>query len=119
MLKKKVNLKKRHYRIRKKVIGTTEVPRLTVFRSLAHLYVQAIDDYNGKTLLSLGTTSKEVKERVSYGGNAKAAEVLGELAAGKMQEKGITRVCFDRSGYQYHGRIKTLADTLRKQGIRF
>ncbi|MBU1863953.1 MAG: 50S ribosomal protein L18 [Candidatus Omnitrophica bacterium] len=119
MLKKGINRRKRHYHIRKKVIGNEAVPRLSVQRSLANLYVQLVDDYNEKTLLALSTTSQEFKQHHSCGGNVKAAVAAGEMLASKMKEKGIERICFDRGGYRFHGRIKALADTLRKNGIVF
>lgn len=119
MLNKELKRKKRHYRLRKKIVGTENVPRLSVFRSLKNLNVQLIDDFNEKTLLSLSTISKEVKDKCAYGGNRKSAEALGNLLASKMKEKGLERICFDRAGYLFQGRIKQLAETLRKGGIKF
>jgi len=118
MLKKQLKRKKRHYRIRKKIIGSEKVPRLSVYRSLAHLHLQLVDDFNEKTLMSVSTLSKEFKEKGTYGGNIKAAVILGELLAAKMKEKSIERICFDRGGYLYQGRVKALADTLRKNGVK-
>ena len=117
MLKKYVNLKKRHYRIRKKIVGTATVPRVSVRRSLANLHVQIVDDTAGRTIAALSTVSEKLKSAVAYGGNRKAAEQLGILLAAAIKEKGIKRVCFDRGGYAFHGRVKVLAETLRKQGI--
>lgn len=98
--------------IRKKIFGTSEKPRISVFRSARHIYVQAIDDDEGKTLLSLSTLSPEVRKEISYGGNIKAAEITGKILNNRLQEKGINQVVFDRSGYLFHGRIKSLADQI-------
>ena len=117
MLKKDVNRKKRHFRIRKKVRGSSDIPRLSVKRSLANIYAQVIDDINARTLISTSTLSKEFKEKSMYGGNVKAAEVLGEILAEKIKAKGVQKICFDRGGWKYHGRVKALAETLRKNGI--
>ena len=117
MIKKELNRQKRHFRIRKKVIGTSEFPRLAVRRTLTNLHVQVIDDYEQKTLFGMSTNSKEVKTSATYGGNKTSAEALGNVLASKLSENGIKKVKFDRAGYQYHGRIKTLADSLRKNGI--
>jgi len=117
MLKKQVKRVKRHFRIRKKIIGSEQIPRLSVYRSLTNFHVQLIDDINERTLVGLSTLSKDIKNKCERGGNKQAAEVLGEVLAAKMKEKGIEKVAFDRGGFSYHGRIKTLADTLRKNGI--
>jgi large subunit ribosomal protein L18 len=119
MLKKEANRAKRHFRIRKKVNGTPTVPRLSVRRSLTNLHVQLIDDINEKTLIGISTQSADVKKTAPYGGNVKAAQALGAIFAEKIKELGIETICFDRSGYQYHGRIKALADALRSNGIKF
>ena len=119
MLEKELKRKRRHYYIRKKIIGTEKVPRLNIRRSCAHLHVQLIDDINETTVLSASTLLKECKQKCGYGGNVKAAQVLGEICAAKMKDKGIGKICFDRGGYRYHGRIKAFADTLRKNGIQF
>ncbi len=117
--KKESGRLKRHRRIRKKIFGTTEVPRLCVHRSLKNIEAQLIDDMKEKTILSLSTNSKEFKEKLSYGGNVKAAFLLGEIFAKKAKKKGIKKVVFDRGGYLYHGRIKTFADAVRKGGLIF
>ena len=115
---KKTARKRRHLRLRKKVKGTLERPRMSVHRSLHHLYVQLIDDIKGNSLLSCSTLSKGFKEKFSEKKNNKqAAAVLGELVAGQAIEKGISKVVFDRSGYKYHGRVKVLADAARKKGL--
>ena len=99
--------------------GTSERPRLNVFRSLKHIYAQAIEDATGKTLASASTLSAELKGSLRYPGNAEAAKKVGELIAKKCLEKGIQKVVFDRSGYLYHGRVKALADAARASGLIF
>jgi large subunit ribosomal protein L18 len=103
-------------RIRKKVSGTTERPRLAVFRSLKHVYAQVIDDATGTTIASASSREKDAS---SKGANAAAAKAVGALIAKKAKDKGITRVVFDRGGYQYHGNIKALADAARENGLEF
>ncbi len=105
--------------MRSRVVGTSERPRLNVFRSLKHIYAQAIEDTTGKTLASASTLSSELKESVRSPGNVEAAKKVGELIAKKCLEKGIQKVVFDRSGYLYHGRIKALADAARASGLTF
>lgn len=119
MKKKELVRIKRHRRIRLRITGTDQRPRLSVHRSLANLYGQIIDDTVNRTLLSLSTKDKEIKAQCAYGGNMKAAEFLGEVFARKAKEKGITRVIFDRGGYLYHGRIRAFAESLRKSGMEF
>ena len=104
-----------HFRIREKMEGTTERPRLNVYRSLNHIYAQVIDDSQGVTLVSASTLAAKVKT----GGNVAAAKEVGKLIAERAQEKGIKRVVFDRGGYLYHGRIKALADAAREAGLEF
>ena len=105
-----------HRRIRRKLAGTPERPRLAVFRSVAHIYAQIIDDGEGKTLASASSVDKSVKTK---GGNLAAAKTIGKLVAERAKEKGINRVVFDRGGYQYHGRIKALAEAARAAGLEF
>jgi len=105
-----------HQRIRRKLRGTAERPRLAVFRSVAHIYAQVIDDNAGATLASASTVDKGGK---TNGGNVAAAAAIGKLVADRAKEKGIQRVVFDRGGYQYHGRIKALADAARMAGLEF
>jgi large subunit ribosomal protein L18 len=105
-----------HTRIRRKLSGTAERPRLAVFRSVAHIYVQVIDDAAGATLVSASTVDKAGKAK---GGNVEAAKAIGKLVAERAKEKGIQRVVFDRGGYQYHGRVKALADAARSAGLEF
>ena len=105
--------------MRSRVVGTSERPRLNVFRSLKHIYAQAIEDSTGKTLASASTLSSELKESVRSPGNVEAAKKVGELIAKRCLEKGIQKVVFDRSGYLYHGRIKALAEAARAGGLIF
>ncbi|HMM19618.1 MAG TPA: 50S ribosomal protein L18 [Selenomonadales bacterium] len=111
--------KKRHLRLRKKVTGTAEKPRLNVFRSLSHIYAQIIDDKSGTTLVSASTLDKEVRDAVSYGGNIPAAKAVGEAVAKRALAKGIKEVVFDRGGYIYHGRVAALAAAAREAGLEF
>ena len=108
---------KRHGKIRKKLSGTLERPRLCVHRSIKNIYVQVIDDSVAKTLASLSTLDKKFSTVKPASGKVSAAAKLGELFAGQLKEKGIVRVAFDRGGYRYHGRVKALADSLRQAGI--
>ena len=110
---------KRHKRVRKSISGSSERPRLCIFRSLKHIYAQVIDDKEGITLVSLSTLDPEIKKREKYQGNMKAARVLGSLLAKKLEEKGIKKVVFDRGGYLYHGRVKAVAEGARKGKIVF
>ncbi len=110
---------RKHVRVRKKVTGTTERPRLNVFRSLKNIYVQIIDDSTGNTLVSASTLDAALKGKVAFGGNKEAAKEVGKLIAEKAVEKGIKQVVFDRGGYIYHGRIKELADAAREAGLDF
>ena len=109
-----------HTRIREKMSGTAERPRLNVYRSLNHIYTQLIDDANGVTIASASSRAKksEEKEKKS-GGNVAAAVEVGKLIAERAKEKGITKIVFDRGGYLYHGRIKALADAAREGGLEF
>lgn len=132
---------RRHFRIRKRLSGTGDRPRLVVHRSHLHLYAQLVDDRSGKTLLTLGTTAPAFRERVSAsgtasasgsrervgasgtasvkGGNVAGAAVLGELVAKAATQHGITKIAFDRGGYLYHGRVKAFADAARQHGLEF
>jgi len=107
-----------HDRIRKKVIGTAERPRLNVYRSLNHIYAQVIDDLQGVTLAAASTAQGKKAERVT-GGNVASAKTVGKKIAELAKQKGISKVVFDRGGYIYHGRIKALADAAREAGLRF
>lgn len=120
MMKKKEQLRiKRHTRIKLRMAGTSERPRLLVHRSINNLSAQAIDDTCSKIMFSLSTLDKEIKQKFANSGNVKAALYFGEVFAKKAKEKGITKIIFDRAGYLYHGRIKAFADALRKGGLEF
>jgi len=111
---------RRHKIIRKKIIGTKDKPRLSIYRSLSHLYAQFIDDTCGKTVLALSTNSPDIKNKVKKdGGNVKGAALLGIALAELCKKNGVIRIVFDRSGYAYHGRLKSLAEALRKGGLQF
>ena len=112
---------RRHKIIRKRLAGTSDRPRLNVYRSLSNLYAQLIDDAAGKTVLSVSARSPELKGKIKDldAGNVKGASTLGEALAGLAKKKGITKVVFDRSGYLYHGRVKALAEAARKGGLEF
>lgn len=105
--------------VRKKIAGTPERPRLAVSRSNRNMYAQIIDDRAGRTLCAVGTQSKDLREQVGYGGNAKAAALIGKALGEKAKELGIEQVSFDRRGRKYHGRIKALADAAREAGLKF
>jgi large subunit ribosomal protein L18 len=107
-----------HTRIREKMSGTAERPRLNVYRSLNHIYTQLIDDLNGITVASASSFGKKSAEK-KYGGNIAAAAEVGKLIAERAKEKGIKKVVFDRGGYLYHGRVKALADAAREAGLDF
>jgi large subunit ribosomal protein L18 len=112
--------KRRHMRIRRKVTGTAERPRLTVYRSLNHIYVQLVDDLAGRTVLSVSSRDGDAQADVKGAkGKVGGAKVVGKLVAQKAKEKGIQRVCFDRGGYLYHGRVKAVADGAREGGLNF
>jgi large subunit ribosomal protein L18 len=107
-----------HDRIRKKMQGTAERPRLNVYRSLNHIYVQVIDDLHGQTLVSASSAEGKKEERRS-GGNVAAAKTVGKVVAERLKAKGVNKVVFDRGGYIYHGRVKALADAAREAGLQF
>ena len=106
----------RHARVRKKISGTPECPRLSVFRSLQHIYAQLIDDVNGVTIAAASSVEKDFAQ---YGGNKSAARKVGELVAKRAIEKGVENVVFDRGGYIYHGRVQELAEGAREGGLKF
>jgi large subunit ribosomal protein L18 len=108
-----------HRRIRRKLSGTEARPRLAVFRSVAHIYAQVIDDVSGRTLVSASSVDKSADKGGKSGGNVAAAKAIGKLVAERAKEKGVKAVVFDRGGYQYHGRIKALADAAREAGLEF
>ncbi|MCM8800157.1 MAG: 50S ribosomal protein L18 [Candidatus Omnitrophica bacterium] len=116
---KQLKREKIHKRIRKKIFGTLERPRMYVHKTHKHMYVQFIDDTKGKTLMSISTLSKELKPKINFGGNIKAASLLGEFAAQKALLNSIKKVVLDRGPYPYHGRIKAFAEAARKGGLDF
>ena len=120
MNKQKANTKRtdrRKKRVRKKVLGTAEKPRLAVFRSLRHIYAQIIDDDCGATLVSASTRAEKIDEKINHFGNCQAAAAVGQTVARKALELGIRKVCFDRRAYKYHGRVKALAQSARDAGL--
>ncbi|NMB42194.1 MAG: 50S ribosomal protein L18 [Firmicutes bacterium] len=116
---KRIARKRRHLRVRKKVFGKPESPRLNVYRSLKHIYAQLIDDSSGHTLIFASTLDPALREQAESLDNKEAARMVGELLAKRALEKGIERVVFDRGGFLYHGRIKALAEGARSQGLKF
>jgi large subunit ribosomal protein L18 len=106
-------------RIRKKLAGTPQRPRLAVFRSQAHIYAQVIDDDAGRTLCQASSVDQELRSRAKRGSDLAAAQAVGKLVAERARQKGITAVVFDRGGFQYHGRVKALADAAREAGLKF
>ena len=112
---RKASREKRHLRVRKKVFGTTERPRLSVYRSEKNIYAQIIDDVNAVTVVAASSLDKTIEK----GSNKEAAKLVGELVAKRAIEKGITEVVFDRGGYVYHGRVQTLAESAREAGLKF
>ena len=111
--------KKKHLRIRNKISGTPERPRLNVYKSSKNIYAQIIDDSKGVTLVSASTVDTALKGSVTNGGNIEAAKEVGKLIAQRAVEKGIKTIVFDRGGYVYHGRVKELADAARAEGLEF
>jgi len=116
---KELKRRARHERIRKSVQGTGERPRLCVHRSLKNLYAQVVDDTQAKVIVGVSTLNKDLKKKLKGGGNIQAANQLGEIMAAVVQSKGIKKVCFDRGGYLYHGRVKAFAEAARKGGLEF
>ena len=117
--KSRIARKRRHARVRARIAGTAERPRLNVFRSLGHIYAQVIDDIAGHTLVSASTIDRELRDKVAGKGKSEAAKLVGETIGKKALEKGITGVVFDRGGNIYHGRIKAVAEGAREAGLKF
>jgi large subunit ribosomal protein L18 len=111
--------KRRHARVRAKLFGTAQTPRLNVFRSLKHVYAQIVDDVAGHTLVSASTLDADIREQIAGLSKTEQAKVVGKRLAEKALSKGVTQVVFDRSGYLYHGRIRALADASRESGLEF
>jgi len=116
---KRIRQHRRQLRVRKKLAGTSERPRLAVFRSLKHIYAQIIDDSAGKTLVAASTAEKDVSSQLKSGGNKQAAELVGKVLGERASQHGIRKVAFDRRHYKYHGRVQALADGARKAGLEF
>jgi len=110
---------RRQHRVRKKLFGTPERPRLAVFRSSKHIYAQVINDRTATTLASASTLDPEIKAQLKYGGNKSAATVVGRVVAERAKQAGIDKVCFDRRSYKYHGRVEALATAAREAGLKF
>jgi large subunit ribosomal protein L18 len=116
--KQRQRLRRRQH-VRSKIVGTSERPRLTVFRSSKHIYAQLVDDLAGQTVVAASSSGKDVKKSIPYGGNVKAAKAVGKALAEAAKGKGISKAAFDRGHYRYHGRIKALADAAREGGLQF
>ena len=116
---KKEQTRKRHQRVRTKISGTAESPRLAVYRSTKHIYAQLIDDVNKVTLCSASSIDKDLRDKLSHGGNVEAAKVVGEALAKKALKAGVKECVFDRGGFLYHGRVSALADAAREAGLDF
>jgi len=119
MEKKHELRQRRHYRLRRRVTGTVERPRLAVFRSLKHIYAQIIDDSQGITLAAASTMDSDVKTGLKTGGDIEAAKAVGKLVAERGRSNGVSKVVFDRGGFAYHGRVAILADAAREAGLEF
>jgi large subunit ribosomal protein L18 len=109
----------RHRRVRKKVTGTSQRPRLAVFRSLHHIYAQVIDDTEGHTLAAASTLDPDLRKALKTGGDIEAAKAVGKLVGERAREKGVQKVVFDRGGFMYHGRVQGLAEAAREAGLQF
>ncbi len=116
---KKEATQKRHQRLRAKLSGTTESPRLAVYRSTKHIYAQIIDDVKGVTIVSASSIDKDLRKDLSHGGNIESAKAVGEAIAKKALKAGVKDVVFDRGGFLYHGRVAALADAAREAGLNF
>ena len=111
--------KRRQHRVRNRMTGTSERPRLAVFRSSKHIYAQVINDKSGTTLASASTRDPEIRAQLTYGGNKAAATIVGRVVAERARKAGIDKICFDRRSYKYHGRIEALATAAREAGLKF
>ena len=119
ILVKRRRFQRRKRSVRKDIFGTKERPRLSVYRSVQHIYAQIIDDSEGRTICASSTVAKDVKGKLSYGGNKDAAKLVGEDLAAKALAIGIDKVVFDRNGFKYQGRLQALADAAREKGLKF
>jgi large subunit ribosomal protein L18 len=118
-LSKDAHRRRVHARVRARLAGTAERPRLNVYRSVAHIYAQVIDDHSGRTMASASSLDKETKKGLKGGGNIASAKAVGKIVAERAKAAGVTQVVFDRGGYKYHGRVKALADAAREAGLKF
>ena len=118
-LSKDAHRRRVHTRVRTRLAGTPERPRLNVYRSVAHIYAQVIDDRGGRTIASASSVDKETKKNLKGGGNIASAKAVGKVIAERAKAAGVTQVVFDRGGYKYHGRVKALADAAREAGLKF
>jgi len=118
-LSKDAHRRRVHARVRTRLAGTPERPRLNVYRSVAHIYAQVIDDRGGRTIASASSVDKETKKNLKGGGNIASAKAVGKVIAERAKAAGVTQVVFDRGGYKYHGRVKALADAAREAGLKF
>ena len=118
-INKKEQTQKRHRRVRVKIQGTADCPRLAVYRSLKHIYAQIIDDVKGVTIVSASSIDKDMRKDLTHGGNIESAKAVGEAIAKKALKAGVKDVVFDRGGFLYHGRVAALADAAREAGLNF
>jgi large subunit ribosomal protein L18 len=118
-INRKLNRRRIRYRVRKKIEGTAARPRVAVFRSLKHIYAQAIDDSNGRTLACASSRDPQLRDKGGAGGNREAAKQVGTVIVQKLKDAGIDTVIFDRGGFLYHGRVQALADAMREGGLKF
>ena len=118
-LSKDAHRRRVHTRVRTRLAGTPERPRLNVYRSVLHIYAQVIDDRGGRTIASASSVDKETRKSLKGGGNIASAKAVGKIIADRDKAAGVTQVVFDRGGYKYHGRVKALADAAREAGLKF
>jgi large subunit ribosomal protein L18 len=118
-LSKDAHRRRVHQRVRTRLTGTAERPRLCVYRSIGHIYTQVIDDRGGRTIVSASSLDKETKKNLKGGGNIASAKAVGKIIAERAKAAGVLKVVFDRGGYKYHGRVKALADAAREAGLQF
>ena len=118
-LSKDAHRRRVHARVRTRLAGTPERPRLNVYRSVSHIYAQIIDDRGGRTIASASSVDKETRKGLKGGGNIASAKAVGKIIADRAKAAGVTQVVFDRGGYKYHGRVKALADAAREAGLKF
>ena len=114
-----IRRQRRQHHVRRRLFGTSERPRLAVFRSSKHIYAQVINDASGTTLAAASTLDPEIRAQKSYGGNKAAASVVGRMIAERAKQAGIDKICFDRRSYKYHGRVEALAQAAREAGLQF